>query len=56
MLTTAPARGTNTVLVGHSHNLIAATGVGLAEGEAAVYRPDGAGGSDLLDRRMAEDW
>jgi virginiamycin B lyase len=36
-----PAAGTNTVLVSHNFAIDAAAGVDVAEGEAAVFRPDG---------------
>jgi phosphohistidine phosphatase SixA len=39
LLATPPARGTNTVLVGHLFNIQAAAGIGLAEGEAAILSP-----------------
>jgi phosphohistidine phosphatase SixA len=39
LLATPPAPGTNTVLVGHLFNIQAAAGIGLAEGEAAIFRP-----------------
>jgi phosphohistidine phosphatase SixA len=39
LLGTPPARGTNTVLVGHLFNIQAAAGIGLAEGEAAIFNP-----------------
>jgi phosphohistidine phosphatase SixA len=37
LLATPPAPGTNTVLVGHQFNLQDATGVTIAEGEAAIF-------------------
>jgi phosphohistidine phosphatase SixA len=39
ILATPPARGTNTVLVGHLFNIQAAASIGLAEGEAAIFSP-----------------
>jgi phosphohistidine phosphatase SixA len=39
LLATPPARGTNTVLVGHLFNIQAAASIGLAEGEAAIFSP-----------------
>ena len=39
LLSTQPEPGTNTVLVGHLFNIQAATGIGLAEGEAAIFLP-----------------
>lgn len=55
LLTTVPAQG-NTVLISHMANLSAARGVTLAEGEAAIYRPDGNGGSELVTRVRADQW
>jgi phosphohistidine phosphatase SixA len=39
LLATPPPHGTNTVLVGHLFNIQAAAGIGLAEGEAAIFSP-----------------
>ena len=39
LLATPPAPGANTVLVGHLFNIQAAAGIGLAEGEAAIFSP-----------------
>lgn len=52
----APPQQGNTVLISHRANLQAATGVALAEGEAAIYRPDGAGGSELIARIRSDEW
>jgi hypothetical protein len=41
LLATPPAPGTNTILVGHQFNLRDATGVSIAEGEAAIFQPMG---------------
>ena len=41
LLATPPAPGTNTVLVGHLFNIQGAAGIGLAEGEAAIFAPSG---------------
>jgi hypothetical protein len=43
LLSEPPAAGTNTVLVGHVSNLSAAAQLSVAEGEAAIFRPDGMG-------------
>lgn len=43
-LATPPESGTNTVLVGHNFNVQDATGLSLAEGEAAVFAPAAEGG------------
>jgi phosphohistidine phosphatase SixA len=39
LLSTPPAPGTNTVLVGHLFNIQAAASISLAEGEAAIFSP-----------------
>ena len=56
MLATPPATGKNTVLIAHQSNLRAAMEVALAEGEAAIYRPDGTGGTELIGRLVPEQW
>jgi phosphohistidine phosphatase SixA len=58
LLATAPAPETNTVLVGHQFNLEDATGVTIAEGEAAIFLPldrdgDGMGTPAADDRSSA---
>jgi virginiamycin B lyase len=40
LLSTAPEAGANRVLVGHGFNITAAADVTLAEGEAAIFRPE----------------
>lgn len=57
MLATLPATGVNTVLVSHGFNLWDAEGFHLGtQGEAAIYRPDGKGGYDLVARLRPDDW
>lgn len=57
MLATPPATGVNTVLVSHGFNLWDAEGFHLGtQGEAAIYRPDGAGGYVLVARLRPDDW
>lgn len=57
MLATSPAAGANTVLVSHGFNLWDAEGFHLGtQGEAAIYRPDGAGGYVLLARLRPDEW
>ncbi|MEA2514504.1 MAG: hypothetical protein QOJ59_3991 [Thermomicrobiales bacterium] len=41
LLSTPPPTGVNTVLVGHLFNLQDATGISIAEGEAAIFLPQG---------------
>jgi phosphohistidine phosphatase SixA len=55
----APRKGTDTVLVTHYPNIMAAFGQqasGLGDGEALVFRPNGRGGADLVARVKIEDW
>lgn len=57
MLATTPAAGVNTVLISHGFNLWDAEGFHLGtQGEAAIYRPDGAGGYVLLARLLPGEW
>lgn len=52
-------KGTNTLLVTHNPNLIAAfpaDAVGVADGEALVFGSDGKGGAILVARIKIEDW
>ncbi len=56
MLARPPRPGTNTVLVGHGFNLAGAARVPIAQGEAAVFRPLGAGGYRLVGRIGPRDW
>src|SRR5262245_27068796 len=49
LLATVPQPGTNTVLSGHTGNLLEATGVWPSpEGVAIVFKPDGRGGSNYV--------
>lgn len=57
LLRQPPRAGTNTVLVSHAAAIGAATGLDLAEGEAAVIRPaQGPRGFDVVDRVEAREW
>ena len=56
---TAPAAGTNTVVVSHKPNIMDAFGkdwFDIKEGEASIFKPDGAGGYKLVARVQADDW
>ena len=56
---TAPAAGTNAVLVTHKPNIMDAFGkdwFDVREGEASVFKPDGNGGYRLVVRVQAADW
>lgn len=55
-VTEAPEPGTNRIIIAHRSNIAAVANVGLAEGEAVVLRPDGAGGFTVLGTAHPEDW
>lgn len=54
-LAEVPVAGTNTAIIGHSGNTCSPLS-SLAWAEAAVYRPDGAGGSLFIARVPVGDW
>jgi phosphohistidine phosphatase SixA len=57
--TEPPAAGTNTVLITHYPNVMAAfkdEATGAAAGEMLVFHPDGKGGSTLVARIKPDDW
>ena len=57
MLSEKPAAGTNTVLVSHGNNIQMLTGYNPGtQGEAVVFRPDGAGSYTRLVSVMPSDW
>ena len=56
LLSVPPPAGQNTILVGHTPNLQAATDLSIVEGEAAVFAPDGAGGFSLIGRVLPDQW
>jgi phosphohistidine phosphatase SixA len=47
-----PPQGTNTVIVAHGVGIVA----DLGQGEAAIYRPDGRGGTVRVARVMPDEW
>jgi phosphohistidine phosphatase SixA len=54
-----PRSGTDTVIVTHMPNIVAAFGAAAnaaADGEAFVFRPDGQGGAELIARVKIEEW
>lgn len=54
-----PRPGTDTVLITHQPNVAAAFGEdakGLGDGEALVFRPEGAGKAELVARIPMNDW
>jgi phosphohistidine phosphatase SixA len=59
MAATPPAPGTNTLVVTHKPNVIDAFGKDwfeVKEGEASVFKPDGAGGFTPVARVPIEQW
>lgn len=56
---TPPAAGTNTLLVTHKPNILDAFGkdwFDVREGEASIFRPDGSGKFELVERVQADRW
>jgi phosphohistidine phosphatase SixA len=55
----SPARGTNTIIVTHSPNILGAfaqAGANIASGESLIVKPDGNGGSAVVARVKIEEW
>jgi broad specificity phosphatase PhoE len=55
----APAAGKNTLVVSHKPNIMDAFGrdwFDVREGEASIFKPDGAGKAVLVARVQAADW
>ena len=55
----SPRPGSDTVIVTHMPNIVAAFGQaanGAADGETFVFRPDGKGGAELITRVKIEEW
>jgi phosphohistidine phosphatase SixA len=58
LLGSAPAAGTNTILITHKPNIVDALGkdwFDVKEGEASIFRPD-AGGYKLVARVQMDEW
>jgi hypothetical protein len=56
-LATAPAAGMNTVIMAHDDNLTASGGPLLEiQGEAAIAKPDGKGGFEIIARLKPDQW
>lgn len=51
-LVLTPPSGTNTVIIAHGVGIVA----DLAQGEAAIYRPDGRGGAVRVARVLPDEW
>ena len=50
---------TNTLIVSHKPNIVDALGKDwfeIREGEASIFKPDGAGKAALIGRVQIEDW
>jgi len=59
LVAVVPERGTNTLIVSHKPNIVDAFGKDwfeIREGEASVFKPDGAGGAKVVLRLQAADW
>lgn len=56
LLATPVPAGTNTVIVTHGFNIKSVVGADFVEGEAAIFKPDGKGGSSLIARVLPQDW
>jgi phosphohistidine phosphatase SixA len=56
LLAEPPAAGKDTVIVAHNDNVAAAAGLQLAEGEAAVFKPLGKDGFQLVARVRPDEW
>jgi broad specificity phosphatase PhoE len=56
LLATAPDNGTNIIIVAHGNVAQTATPVYPGEAEGVVFRPDGAGGFELVGRITPERW
>ena len=58
LLSTAPAPGTNTILITHKPNIVDALGkdwFDVKEGEASIFRPE-KGSYKLIARVQMEEW
>lgn len=59
LVAAAPDPGTNTLIVTHRPNILDALGrdwFDIREGEASIFRPDGAGGYTLVGRVQIGQW
>ena len=59
LVATPPPPGTNVIVVTHRPNILDAFGKDwfeVKEGEASIFKPDGAGGYKLVVRLQADDW
>jgi phosphohistidine phosphatase SixA len=56
LVATAPAAGTNTILVTHFPNVKVMLGVQIGFGDAAIVKPDGHGSVTVVARITAKEW
>jgi phosphohistidine phosphatase SixA len=59
LVATPPLPGTNVVVITHRPNILDAFGKDwfeVKEGEASIFKPDGAGGYKFIVRLQADDW
>jgi phosphohistidine phosphatase SixA len=56
MLATVPEAGTNTVLITHFPNIKAALGIQINFGDAAIIKPDGRGGIEVVGKILSREW
>ncbi|MEM8717989.1 MAG: hypothetical protein AAGE84_01600 [Cyanobacteria bacterium P01_G01_bin.39] len=56
LLVKKPEQGGNTVLFAHSSNIGSLTGFKLEKGEAAIFKPNGQGGFQYIDRMLQDEW
>ena len=56
LLRETPARGTNTVLVSHSYNLIDVAGIDTKPGVAVVFKPNKDGSITEVAALHSEEW
>jgi broad specificity phosphatase PhoE len=56
LLSAAPSKGSNTVIVGHGDVFKAAMGVDLTQGAAYILKPNATGSVEIVANLRAEDW
>ncbi|TDQ83999.1 hypothetical protein A8950_0545 [Dongia mobilis] len=56
VLSSKPPAGSNTIVIGNDFQFLELTGIQLGRADAAVIRPDGAGGFAVLAKLELEDW
>jgi phosphohistidine phosphatase SixA len=56
MVAAAPEAGANTVLITHFPNIRAALGIQINFGDAAIVKPDGRGGIEVVGKILSREW